>query len=71
MKSEPIIAADSCESNTDLELARDVRSFVSWSFAIFVVALPLIGYLLGGAVISLIFVFLGIVIFALLEQLSH
>jgi uncharacterized membrane protein YvbJ len=48
-----------------------IRKFLFWSFTILTIALPLLGYLLGGIPIAVVFGILGMTIFVMLEQLSH
>lgn len=61
----------STETTQDSDAPTYATKFVIWSFIIFMVAIPIGGYLLGGIVIALIFGFFGIVIFAMLEKLAH
>ena len=49
----------------------EVRKFVTWTFGIFVVFFPALGYVLGGTVIAIICGFLGCFIFAMLESFTH
>ena len=58
-------------SSEDDDRRGGVYKFLSWAFVILVVLLPALGYLLGGLVIAIVFGVMGLIVFGLLEQLSH
>ena len=55
----------------EVEDRSEIRKFLWWAFGILVVACPLLGFILGGAVVSIIFGILGLLIFCMLEQFTH
>lgn len=62
---------DAPGSMVDDDDRRDIHKFLWWAFGLLVVLFPVLGFFLGGVVIALIFGFLGVWIFAMLEKLTH
>ena len=70
-QEEPEAFTNSTAQNKNNEDRTDIHRFLWWAFGILVVALPALGYILGGAVVALMFGFLGFMIFAMLEKFTH
>lgn len=56
--------------STDADDRRDSYRFLLWSFAVLLILVPAIGYLLGGPVFGIIYGVLGALIFGLLVQVT-
>ena len=55
----------------DPEDRTQIHKFLWWAFALLILFLPALSFVLSGTVIALLLLVIGVFIFVMLEQLTH